>query len=95
MPYLVGMQGLVAGTRFAITQDTTVVGRDGGVDIVVEDYSVSLKHIRLERGVDGPVDLFDESETEGVWINGTQVRQATLHHGDEIKVGDNYFQFEE
>jgi pSer/pThr/pTyr-binding forkhead associated (FHA) protein len=95
VPYLVGLQGLVAGTRFAITQDTTIVGRDGGVDIVVEDFSVSLKHIRLERGTEGRIDLFDESEREGVCINGTQVRQATLRHGDEIKVGDNHFVFEE
>jgi pSer/pThr/pTyr-binding forkhead associated (FHA) protein len=71
------------------------VGRDGNVDIVVEDYSVSLKHARLERRSDGRVILFDEPNSEGVWVNGSQVAQATLSPGDQIKIGDNCFQFEE
>ena len=95
MPYLIGTQGLVAGTRFALTQDIVVIGRDGENEIVVEDTTVSRKHVRLERTDKGRYYLVDQESTNGVFLNGVRVVRTILQNGDEVRVGDIYFKYEE
>jgi len=94
VPHLVGTQGIVAGTRFALTQEIVVIGRDGENEIVIEDSTVSRKHARLERTEKGRYYLVDQESTNGVFLNGVRVVKTILQGGDEVRIGDIYFQYE-
>jgi hypothetical protein len=95
MPRLVGTEGLAAGARFVLSTPTMSIGRDGDNEIVLAETKVSRRHARIERGMSGYITLIDEASANGVYVNGMRVEKAVLHQGDEIKIGDSYFRFEE
>ncbi len=90
---LIGVQGLVAGGRFALTTGDVLVGRDGDNDIVLAENMVSRRHARLRRDAQGRFVLTDLGSANGVQVNGMRVARAYLAAGDEIKIGDNFFRF--
>ena len=67
-----------------------LLGRRGGVDVLLPDARVSLVHARIERKK-GAYYLVDDGSTNGTRLNGTVVatgmRQA-LREGDRITIGD-------
>lgn len=94
VPALLGLQGLAAGSTFALTDGDVTVGRDGDNEIVLAENTVSRRHARLLRDGQGQFVLTDLGSANGVYINGTRVQRAVLSTGDEIKIGDNYFRFQ-
>ncbi len=94
IPALLGVQGLAAGSTFALTGGDVTVGRDGDNEIVLAENTVSRRHARLLRDSLGQFTLTDLGSANGVYINGTRVQRAILSAGDEIKIGDNYFRFQ-
>ncbi len=94
IPALLGLQGLAAGSTFALTDGDVTVGRDGDNGIVLAESTVSRRHARLLRDGHGQFTLTDLDSANGVYINGTRVQRAVLSTGDEIKIGDNYFRFQ-
>ncbi len=94
IPALVGLQGLAAGSTFALTDGDVVIGRDGDNGIVLAENTVSRRHARLLRDSQGQFTVSDLGSANGVYINGTRVQRAILSTGDEIKIGDNYFRFQ-
>ena len=94
VPALLGLQGLAAGSTFALTAGDVTVGRDGDNEIVLAENTVSRRHARLLRDSHGQFTLTDLGSANGIYINGTRIQQAILTAGDEIKIGDNYFRFQ-
>ena len=94
IPALLGLQGLAAGSTFALTDGDVTVGRDGDNEIVLAENTVSRRHARLLRDSQGQFVLTDLGSANGVYINGTRIQRAVLSTGDEIKIGDNYFRFQ-
>ena len=94
IPALHGLQGLAAGSTFALTDGDVVIGRDGDNGIVLAENTVSRRHARLLRDSQGQFTLSDLGSANGVYINGTRIQRAILASGDEIKIGDNYFRFQ-
>ena len=94
IPALLGLQGLAAGSTFALTNGDVTVGRDGDNGIVLAESTVSRRHARLLRDGHGQFTVTDLGSANGVYINGTRVQRAILSSGDEIKIGDNYFRFQ-
>ena len=94
IPALLGLQGLAAGSTFALTGGDVTVGRDGDNEIVLAENTVSRRHARLLRDSQGQFTLSDLGSANGVYINGTRIQRAILAAGDEIKIGDNYFRFQ-
>lgn len=94
VPALLGLQGLAAGSTFALTAGDVTVGRDGDNEIVLAENTVSRRHARLLRDSHGQFTLSDLDSANGVYINGTRIQRAILSAGDEIKIGDNYFRFQ-
>lgn len=90
---LQGVQGLAAGSTFALTDGDVTVGRDGDNEIVLAENTVSRRHARLFRESSGQFTLTDLGSANGVYVNGMRVQRAILSAGDEIKIGDNYFRF--
>ena len=70
----------------------TRIGRALGADIVLDDASVSPRHaILLGRG--DTVVIADERSRNGVLVNGHRVQQASLRHGDQIRLGARTMRF--
>jgi hypothetical protein len=69
-----------------IDTDRVLVGRDPACDVVIDDKSVSRRHASLERrGVTFVVT--DQGSANGSFVNGTQVGEATLYDGQELRLG--------
>jgi pSer/pThr/pTyr-binding forkhead associated (FHA) protein/tetratricopeptide (TPR) repeat protein len=85
-PSLRGLSGTVTGKSFPLT-GTMVVGRVAGVDLRVDDDSVSRRHAELEvQGAE--VVLRDLGSANGTTVNGTPIAEDTaLSPGDIIQFG--------
>ncbi len=94
IPALLGVQGLAAGSTFALTGGDVTIGRDGDNEVVLAENTVSRRHARIVRDGRGQFTVSDLGSANGVYLNGTRVQRAILASGDEIKIGDNYFRFQ-
>ena len=94
VPALVGLQGIAAGSTFALTAGDLTIGRDGESEIVLAENTVSRQHARVQRDARGKWTVMDLGSANGVYVNGMRVQRAILSLGDEIKIGDNYFRFQ-
>jgi len=63
-----------------------VVGRAKGVDLRLNDQSVSRRHLELVHGDKGTV-LRDLVSASGTKVNDERVEECTLKHGDVIQLG--------
>lgn len=87
LPLLTVVSGPMQGASFRLRSETCVIGRDDGVEILVEDVRVSRRHAVIER--DGRrLTLADAGSTNGTWLNGERLTGAAeLHDGDRIRLG--------
>jgi pSer/pThr/pTyr-binding forkhead associated (FHA) protein len=69
------------------------IGREADNDIQLPHERVSKRHAALVRSKDG-WSIRDLHSTNGVFVNGNQVRQADLKHGDRVKIGPYELHFE-
>jgi hypothetical protein len=74
------------GSSCYIDLDVATLGRGLDNDVVVEDPRVSRHHARLQR-VPAGWELADLSSTNGTFVNGKQIRQRQVAHGDRISLG--------
>jgi hypothetical protein len=80
------------GKTFVIDRPSAVIGRSSRADFVVDDPNVSRRHAELQRrGADWYV--VDLDSTNGVAVNGKQVRSTRLAPGDEIALGTARLRF--
>jgi pSer/pThr/pTyr-binding forkhead associated (FHA) protein/tetratricopeptide (TPR) repeat protein len=85
-PALRGLSGTVTGKSFPIN-GSLVVGRVAGVDLRVEDDSVSRRHAEVELK-DGEAILRDLGSANGTTVNGNPISEDTvLSAGDIIQFG--------
>jgi putative nucleotidyltransferase with HDIG domain len=64
-----------------------VIGRAVGADAVIDEPSLSRQHAKLSMAHDGSVTVEDLGSTNGVFVNGTQRRVASLTPGDTVRLG--------
>jgi pSer/pThr/pTyr-binding forkhead associated (FHA) protein len=67
-----------------------LLGRRGGVDVLLPHAKVSLVHARIERHGEG-YSLVDDGSTNGTRLNGAAIasgQPAALRNGDRIAIGD-------
>jgi pSer/pThr/pTyr-binding forkhead associated (FHA) protein len=67
-----------------------LLGRRGGVDVLLPDARVSLVHARIERKK-GEYFLVDDGSTNGTRLNGTVVATGVrqpLREGDRVTIGE-------
>jgi hypothetical protein len=84
-PVLIIHEGERAGQRWTIREDEIVIGRGGECDLVLPERQVSREHVRVFRS-GASYYLEDLDSKNGTWVNGKQVKGATvpLRDGDEI-----------
>jgi pSer/pThr/pTyr-binding forkhead associated (FHA) protein len=87
LPLLVVQSGPMQGASFRLRGETCVIGRDEGVDVLVEHVQVSRRHALIERAGD-ELTLADAGSTNGTWLNDRRLTEAEqLRDGDRIRVG--------
>ena len=88
-PQWVGVLYLPTGDvrEFRISATPTLLGRDAGCDIRVDDERISRSHLRLLLSTDGVL-LEDLGSTNGTWLEGSQrIERHTVQPGDWFAVG--------
>src|SRR5919108_6061505 len=68
------------------------VGRDPGNLVAISDASLSRRHCVLVRD-EGSYLIRDLESRNGTFVNGVAVTESSLHHGDQISVGDSVLLF--
>lgn len=97
-----GLLGFVRETRFTLfpvnegdpvplTRDVTVVGRDPGAGLPIDDDSVSRMHARLDRRGDRLV-VTDLKSRNGTRVNGETIVRAEAGDGDHVEFGSIGFE---
>ncbi|MFX0537429.1 FhaA domain-containing protein [Ornithinimicrobium sp. Y1847] len=86
----------VGGRAIPLTSAVTVLGRDAGADVPVDDPGVSRRHAEVRISHDGPhlqVVVRDLGSTNGTYLNGEQVGSEELRSGDRITIGRTHLIF--
>ena len=84
------------GRRMPLTKAVTVIGRDAGADVMLDDPGVSRRHAELRITHDGPhlqVVLRDLGSTNGTYLNGEQVGTEELRNNDRLTMGRSHLTF--
>jgi diguanylate cyclase (GGDEF)-like protein len=82
---LVVVAGPAPGKLFTIGDDITI-GREMLCDIPIEDSAVSRRHARIVRK-DNMYIVADLGSANGMFVNGSRVRDAPLQNGDRLQLG--------
>ncbi len=80
------------GLAFALGAQTMCMGRDADTELHVEHKKISRKHAEFSYA-QGNWWVEDLKSTNGVRINGEQIRKSMLRDGDQVQVGPVNFQF--
>ena len=70
----------------ALPEGALHVGRSPSAHLTFDDPTVSRRHAVIVRDAAG-VRILDDRSRNGVVVNGERVAEATLHGGDEIRLG--------
>ncbi len=81
------------GLSVELTRPDMVLGRHSTSDVRVGLPDVSRRHCRFVYA-DGRWQVIDLNSLNGVYVNEQRVRQATLDHGDRLRVGAVTFEVE-
>lgn len=77
-----------------LDEKPTTIGRDSDCGICVDSLAVAPKHAEFVSSDDGHL-LLGLDPDYPVQLNGEQVDQASLHHGDLISIGKHTLVFSE
>jgi pSer/pThr/pTyr-binding forkhead associated (FHA) protein len=91
-PILEGRSPGIEGKRFTLRAGRQTIGRKDSNDIVVSDASVSSSHAWI-LNQNGQHVIMNMLSTNGTLVNDERVHEATLRHGDRIRLGNAEFVF--
>jgi len=87
-PYLIFIGGTSLGSVYILEEGETVVGRGKDATIMLDDDSISRRHVAF--WVEGQnVEAHDLESTNGTFVNGRRVKQCMLEEGDRIQISSN------
>ena len=82
----------MSGTEQDLQGNELLIGRDPGADLVLDDPSVSSQHAKMNRQ-DGTWHIKDLGSSNGCQVNGQDIINIPLRHGDSVMLGDTTFIF--
>lgn len=91
-PRLLVIAGPSKDSTIPLPEGEATIGRDPTSMVAIGDPSVSRKHCLLRRE-DGRFQIKDLDSRNGTLVNGQQIKEQWLRHGDEIATGDSVFLF--
>ncbi|HVD39772.1 MAG TPA: FHA domain-containing protein [Solirubrobacterales bacterium] len=72
---------------YALDNGWTKIGRCGKAEILLDDPSVSRRHVMIRCQEDHSPQILDDRSLNGVLVNGRKVDVAELSEGDELTIG--------
>jgi pSer/pThr/pTyr-binding forkhead associated (FHA) protein len=72
--------------RYPLDQDSLVIGKGRGCDLVLEAPDISAIHGVITRNAGG-YSIRDCDSRSGIRVNGDRITAATLHDGDMMQLG--------
>src|SRR4051812_45552706 len=82
------IKGIDEGRQIDLAGPVLGIGRDATNAIHLHDTEVSRRHAELQLTLDGAgYRIYDRDSANGVFVNGTQVKDAVLRSGDEVQIG--------
>jgi len=85
--------GPAPGTEFPLDRELLTVGRAEEATISVNHNSVSRMHCEVRALGEGRFEIVDTGSSNGVRVNGTELRRGIVEPGDLIELGDVRFKF--
>jgi len=89
---LLVIKGPNIGEKFFIDKKESFIGRSPESDVLLDDITVSRKHVILKME-EKNCRLVDAGSLNGSYLNGNIVEEAVLQDGDRIQVGKYIFLF--
>jgi diguanylate cyclase (GGDEF)-like protein len=86
VPCLIVIAGPDLGQMHPVSHRVRV-GRAKDAEMSISDNSISRYHAAVQRLENGDIHLTDLDSTNGTFVNGKQVDEATLRGGDRIQLG--------
>jgi hypothetical protein len=83
---LVVKRGPNAGSRFALNEGLTTIGRHPESDIFLDDVTVSRRHARV-TAAGGRFTVTDDGSLNGTYLNRERIDSGELRSGDELQIG--------
>jgi len=90
---LVMILGPAIGASFPLLDKRVVIGRGEDCDLPVNDTSVSRVHAEIHTIEGGKYEVTDRDSSNGVRVNGVELKRAILDAGDVIELGDVQLKF--
>ena len=91
-PRLVATSGPLQGHTLELVEDEVSLGRADDVTFTIDHMSVSRRHcLFLKDGSN--FKILDNDSLNGTFVNGQQIKEQTLQHGDSVTVGNSTFAF--
>lgn len=77
---------------YPVEEPASVVGRDAGCHIRIDNLGISRTHCQIIKRAEGYM-LQDMNSANGTFVNGSRVGEQILQEGDEILVGKYTLKF--
>lgn len=90
---LVMIFGPAVGASFPLLDKRIVIGRGEDCDLPVNDTSVSRVHAEIHSIEGGQYEVLDRDSSNGVRVNGVELKRAILDAGDVVELGDVQLKF--
>jgi ABC transport system ATP-binding/permease protein len=90
---LVMIAGPAPTAEFPLDRERMTIGRAEDASISVNHNSVSRIHCEVHALGDGRFEILDKGSSNGVRVNGADLRRGIVEPGDVIELGDVQFKF--
>src|SRR5437667_6848962 len=85
-PRIVAVNGSRKGATFSLTSEEITIGRESASTVCLNHASVSRRHCLIRREHDD-FKIFDLDSYNGTFVNGIPVKEQTLVHADQLRIG--------
>ena len=90
---LIMLAGPAPGQEFPLVGERLTIGRAEEATISVNHNSVSRLHCEVHALGEGRFEIVDKGSSNGVRVNGADLRRGIIEAGDVIELGDVKFKF--
>lgn len=87
------LAGPTPGTEYPLDTERMTIGRAEDASISINHNSVSRLHCEVHALGDGRFEIVDKGSSNGVRVNGSDLRRGIVEPGDVIELGDVKFKF--
>lgn len=87
---LLVIKGPNIGDKFFIDREESFIGRSPESDVLLDDITVSRKHVIIRKDEEG-CRIIDAGSLNGSYLNGNIVEEAVLQDGDRLQIGKYIF----